>query len=54
MVSWENYLLALLNFEVLGFSAYVLLLLCALFLQATVSFAICCYNSSCPIIDCRI
>lgn len=31
MVTWENYLLAFLNFEVLGFAAYVLLLLCAFF-----------------------
>lgn len=39
MVAWETELLAFLNFEVLGFAAYVLLLLYA-FLKSTVNFAI--------------
>lgn len=39
MVAWETELLAFLNIEVLGFAAYVLLLLYA-FLKSTVNFAI--------------
>ena len=48
MVAWETELLAFLSSEVLGFAAYVLLLLYA-FLKATVNFAVCCCNQSCPI-----
>lgn len=47
IVAWETELLAFLNFEVLGFAAYIVLLLYA-FLKATMNFAICCYNQNCP------
>lgn len=53
MVAWETELLAFLNFKMLGFAVYALLLpllhLTDAFFKASVNFAICCYNQSCPI-----